>query len=382
MITKIKIINFKSIKEATIELPFFGAIVGKNAVGKTNFIQALKFVSGLVHSNTTEEVQTKISLSPTELFNFNTQAREFSFEFTIQTSNDSNYIFNLKIELENDKVSTLHLIISEEGLYRIIDEQKKELIYSRDKNKITDVNNNPLPLSVDRNKIALISIKDAEEVKTEFLNLFIPDIDEINNINSVGIGSTRAVKNDLANVLVKLRHNHDEAYIKFQEITKKLLPHFSSVIEVASNQPKSPNDENQFYLLVLEEKNLKQKLSLQSISAGDYRTLYLVASALMVEKNSILIIEEIENGIHPKRIKDLVDRLETISRINNTQIIFTTHSPIVINSLNPTEVIYSEKDPEKGTQFILLDKSEEISKIKSLLEKGGNLSDFLSIMSS
>ena len=60
---------------------------------------------------------------------------------------------------------------------------------------------------------------------------------------------------------------------------------------------------------------------MQSISAGDIRTLYLIASALNMPDHSTIIIEEIENGIHQK-INDLIDHLDTISNIKSMQIIF------------------------------------------------------------
>ena len=42
MINQIRIENFRSIKSATVFLPSFGAIVGKNASGKTNLLNALE----------------------------------------------------------------------------------------------------------------------------------------------------------------------------------------------------------------------------------------------------------------------------------------------------------------------------------------------------
>ena len=44
MIESIDIKNFKSIKKSRAKLPFFGAIVGNNAAGKTNLIQAIAFI--------------------------------------------------------------------------------------------------------------------------------------------------------------------------------------------------------------------------------------------------------------------------------------------------------------------------------------------------
>ena len=70
MIESISIKNFKSIKLAEVNLPSFGAIVGNNAVGKTNLLQALSFIKDFALGVDLLVAQRKISLVPEELFNF------------------------------------------------------------------------------------------------------------------------------------------------------------------------------------------------------------------------------------------------------------------------------------------------------------------------
>ena len=63
MIEEISVKNFKSIKNAKTKFPkFVGAIVGKNAVGKTNFIQSINFVKNLAIGIDTASALKKIAL--------------------------------------------------------------------------------------------------------------------------------------------------------------------------------------------------------------------------------------------------------------------------------------------------------------------------------
>src|SRR5205085_2507049 len=56
----------------------------------------------------------------------------------------------------------------------------------------------------------------------------------------------------------------------------------------------------------------------------------------------ILLIEEPENGLHPSRLKLVIDLLYKISRgeVGNRprQIILTTHSPLLLNFVKPEDV--------------------------------------------
>ncbi len=55
------------------------------------------------------------------------------------------------------------------------------------------------------------------------------------------------------------------------------------------------------------------------------------------EKNNIFLIDEIENHLHPSLLKNLIKEIKGLN--NNTQIITTSHSPIVINEILNDEII-------------------------------------------
>ncbi len=380
MYLAIDITNFKSIKRATAKLPQFGAVVGRNAAGKTNLIQSIQFIRDLAVGKTTTEAQKSISLIPNELFNFNQGDREFGVDMTIKLKDDNEYLFCVRARLINGSVRPAVLIINQETLYKLNEDGEKEVVYIRGEDNIKDKDNNIIPLAVDLNKLALAVYKNpsTELVKDAFVKTVIPNVEIVNNIESIATESVDSEYGNLASIIVNLHHNHPQTYDKFQIIIKKIMPHFSSLIEIPSKSNEvSESPEKESYLIVLEEQNLNQKLSMQSVSSGDLKTLFLIATTLNMDDYSTLIIEEIENGMHPKRIIDLIEHLETISKIKNMQILFTTHSPIVINKISPSEVVLTGRGMDQGTQFTLLEESEQITKIKRYLQEGGHLTDYL-----
>lgn len=69
----------------------------------------------------------------------------------------------------------------------------------------------------------------------------------------------------------------------------------------------------------------------------------------------ILLVEEPENGLHPARIRDVVATLREISK--TTQVLIATHSPILVNELQPHEVFVTTRGPKTGTRVTRLDRT-------------------------
>ncbi len=72
------------------------------------------------------------------------------------------------------------------------------------------------------------------------------------------------------------------------------------------------------------------------LSLGTRRAIRAVAS-LLFDKRSLMLIEQLEDSIHPELLRKLIDVFRSYS--GNSQIIFTTHSPEVLDVLRPEEVI-------------------------------------------
>lgn len=78
--------------------------------------------------------------------------------------------------------------------------------------------------------------------------------------------------------------------------------------------------------------------------------LYYLAFAAMqhFDPVAVLCVEEPENGLHPARIREVINILRAISKAG-TQVLLTTHSPLVINELLPSEVTLLTRPKDGGT---------------------------------
>lgn len=69
------------------------------------------------------------------------------------------------------------------------------------------------------------------------------------------------------------------------------------------------------------------------LSDGTLRVLAIAGALLSVPPATLLVIEEIDNGVHPSRAKHLLDLIVEIARRRQLRVIITTHNPALQDHL-------------------------------------------------
>jgi len=91
------------------------------------------------------------------------------------------------------------------------------------------------------------------------------------------------------------------------------------------------------------------------LSDGTLRFAAIAAAFSQPDMPDMITIEEIENGIHATRLRLLVELLRAHAQNHDTQILVTTHSPIVLAWLKPEEyqtTFFCKRDEETGESKI------------------------------
>jgi predicted ATPase len=98
--------------------------------------------------------------------------------------------------------------------------------------------------------------------------------------------------------------------------------------------------------------------------------LYWLAFAILpyVDPAAMLLIEEPENGLHPSRIAEVMQVLRAVS--SRTQVILATHSPLVINELQPEEVTILTREPTTGTRATRIDRTHHFQQRRRVYALG------------
>ena len=84
-------------------------------------------------------------------------------------------------------------------------------------------------------------------------------------------------------------------------------------------------------------------------SDGTLRLLALTIPAYLSDIDGVFLIEEPENGIHPRAIETV---LQSLSSIYGGQVLLATHSPVALNMLDPKDVLCFAKDSTGATDIV------------------------------
>lgn len=86
-----------------------------------------------------------------------------------------------------------------------------------------------------------------------------------------------------------------------------------------------------------------------TISDGTLRMLALTILAYLPDIEGTLLIEEPENGIHPKAIETV---FQSLSSVYNAQVLIATHSPVIISAAQIENILCFAKSTEGATDVI------------------------------
>ena len=131
------------------------------------------------------------------------------------------------------------------------------------------------------------------------------------------------------------------------------------------------------YKMEIKSEYLNQALPIEMMSAGTKRIIWLLANLFSADYENIdlIVIEEIETSIHPKLIKSLLEIINDFS--HSTQIIITTHSPLVAQYLKQ-ETFYVGKCNKNGiAMFQRIKKIKRAELKKAALKSGMSVGEFL-----
>jgi predicted ATPase len=84
-------------------------------------------------------------------------------------------------------------------------------------------------------------------------------------------------------------------------------------------------------------------------SDGTLRLLALTLLAYLPEFTGIYLIEEPENGIHPRAVETMY---QSLSSVYDAQLLMATHSPVILSIANPDHVLCFAKTPAGVTDIV------------------------------
>ncbi len=180
----------------------------------------------------------------------------------------------------------------------------------------------------------------------------------------------------------------DEAPDKFQLIEEKLSRIVPNVRKVGIKRAKVPvirkrlievdgksisYEENQEMTgqEVILDMNTGERIPAHAISEGTMLTLGLLTVLMNPNQPNLVLLDDVEQGLHPKAQRELMTVFKEIIAENpNLQIIFSTHSPYIIDALAPSQVHILNNSKSGFTMSKRLDEHPDVEWAKETLTTG------------
>ncbi len=107
------------------------------------------------------------------------------------------------------------------------------------------------------------------------------------------------------------------------------------------------------------------------LSDGTLRVLAIAAAMLSATEGSLVVIEEIDNGVHPSRAEHLLTSIRAIAERRNLRVLLSTHNPALMDALPNValgDVVFCYRDPQDGNSCLV--KLGEIDDFPGLVSQG------------
>jgi len=380
MFRELRLTNFKNFRDATLELGPFTVLVGANASGKSNLRDAFRFLHGvgrgydlgaILVGKTGEGGETLWNGIRGGMRGVSFQGKD-SFRLVSKTDRSTYQCFDLSVriadfgseenktiwaELADEKLesriespdspahfrhktiasqqpqgdglipirSELRASIGEEG---VLDETFSFERTSPILTQIADQRNESLPETREEQTLDLYARNASLRVQEilhsmRFIDFAPKALRDPSKAGQTPLGDRGQ---NLASVLMEICQEEKKKATLIDWV-ETLTP--MDAKDLHFDVAKHSNE----VTLVLVEKD-GTRTPMQSASDGTLRFLGLLALLFQDDPPQLLFIEEIETGLHPTRLDLLANLIEQRTEQTDTQVIATTHSPLLLQVLD------------------------------------------------
>lgn len=395
MIESITIKNFRSISWATLPLGrTITAIVGANGSGKTNVLLALRFIANAVKSSPSRAVQLAGGID--QVFRFRERrAQECRFVIVARVGPRANthtmmgwsmgekkdfppatveYEFAVRfneVEKRIELIDETLTIISVNGRKKLLDRDDFLSAVSKDERYRYLGGYGDSGLS-DKLVLSLMAYGFiAEEMKLSNPEILGAALIEFSNFADYNINpyhlredsdlltqsELSSIGNGLPSFLHRLRKgqqtwtstndimrkDHHSVWGETLGCVSQLLPFVNEILP--SEKIDSTNVE-----LEVKESHADRHFNTRQLSDGTLKYIALVAE-IRTAAYSLLSLEEVENCLHPRAIKGVVEMMREMADKYSCQFLLTTHSETVLNQFAPDEVLIARRNMSGETTY-------------------------------
>lgn len=318
-------------------------VMGHNGSGKTNLLKPLPFLSYLLNNTRMMEEDEDIPFSP--FMNQFSRPTEVFVEYEYE-----NLIYRYEVELTKDRILSEKFSAKETTKFRYIFKRttKKNHVEIKLKNANNSVHTTKLKDISEKVSVMAVYLATAEESERDLMKFIYPltkmlstnirQYGKVLNTGSRVLNAATRLKNDekrfslLKSILLQLDLGVDDIVFDELEYMDKDLEKSKSV--------KMPMGIHKTH------DGQELKLPMTRESSGTQALFIAIEQILEVLSNGgIAVLDEVDSDLHPYMLQEILDLLDHEElNTKNAQILFTSHSPEILNVLNKYQVYFVEKE--------------------------------------
>ncbi len=346
MLSKFRVQHYKSLFDVTVDLEPLTVFIGPNGSGKSNICEALvvssDFLKRLIDIDGSSRDEYLIvpffaksfqtidkSQQSIESKFWRGKADYFNFEF--YTSD------GLPDQSKNKADLSVHIDHSEKMVHlKTFDQEDMEIRTAFMKESQSD-------------QLSLLFLKQQllASVENVLRKVEIYDFDPLEISRNIQLTISIDRKGlGIAHSLVDILHTNRKGFDELESRFTQLVPNIKEIV--------LPRRDDRSFSLELVDRYSDHHIPASDISDGTLRILAFLTALYQENTPSIICFEEPENGVHPWLLHKMMELLKIISTEgitgNPVQILITTHSPVLLNYVEPHQVRAVELDHEGKTQ--------------------------------
>ena len=369
---KVELQNIFSFKAATVNLSSLNVLVGANGAGKSNLLKVISFVGETARSDLLPAIDSFGGLSRM-MFRGDRKnpAIKIRFELTITkySSVTAPDVYQLSFYRGRGNIRQTVIQRNETLLFKRYAGRGRRITVTGGRfdvqeegtksdvaKKSVPIGNASLGLATIRRLGEIYGADQVNELASLFESFRVFEIDARQATMPSGRSRTSVLQPNAANLAAYLFDLQTHRPDLIEAISDDLSAVAPSVRGLRV-RPYGAGAEDGFVVEILEW-GLTDPTPLAAASFGTVRALALFAMLHDPAPPRLTCIEEIDHGLHPHALDRVVDRLR--SAAHRTQIIAVTHSPALVNRLEPEELIVFERDANSGETTVPVIKAADV----------------------
>lgn len=342
-IESLKLVDYLSVRDEELSLGSLNVLIGANASGKSNLMDALRFLRDVVQHG----------------FSSSVASRGGFIHLACKASRASNVRLAATFEHDHERFKWSILLSRQDFTYDILEEVHRLPVGEPPQQLLLSRNGTGWWWSGDEGRVELkerpgrcalaaaaadasFPARDVADF-TRSWGFFDPNPGALRRASMVADASALAIYGqNLAARLHALEKTDRERFDLVHSATRDIL----GVPEKISFLTSEDDDR---VALLFSERGLQYRIHQAGCSSGTLRMLAIMTALLGTPDATLIGIEEPENYIHPRALSAFTEHV--LSPEGRGQLIFTTHSPYLLDVLDaPEAVLLVHRDDQLGTK--------------------------------